>query len=68
MLYIKGIDICIKCENISFYYEYCCNPSLGLMTKAKACTGASQEGSAGITSHVPESVRECEGMNSHTLK
>jgi hypothetical protein len=26
----------------------CCNPSLGLATKAKACKGAGQEGSLGV--------------------
>ncbi len=46
----------------------CCNPSLGLVTKARACKGASQEGSPGVTSHVLESVGECEGMNPHIPK
>jgi hypothetical protein len=27
-----------------------------------------QEGSLGVTSHVPESAKKCEGMNSHTPK
>ncbi len=35
------------------------------MTKARACKGANQEGSPGVTSHVPGSVGECEGMNLH---
>ncbi len=47
---------------------YCCNPSLGLATKAKTCKGASQEGSPGITSCALESVGECEGMTPHTPK
>jgi len=42
--------------------------SLGFVTKAMACKGASQEGSPGVTSHAPESVRECKGMNPHTPK
>jgi hypothetical protein len=46
----------------------CCNPSFGLATKARACKGASQEGSPGVTSHAPKSVGECEGMNLHTPK
>jgi hypothetical protein len=46
----------------------CCDPSLGFVTKAKACKGASQEGSMGVTFHTPRSVGECEGMNSHTPK
>ncbi len=46
----------------------CYNPSLGLVTKAKACKGAGQKGNPGITSHAPRSVGECEGMNTHTPK
>ncbi len=45
----------------------CRNPSLGLATKVKACKGASQEGSLGVTSHAIKNVRECEGMNPLTL-
>jgi len=33
------------------------------MTKARACKGASQEWSMGVTFHVPGNVGECEGMN-----
>jgi hypothetical protein len=54
----KSVTICIVCRNFS----------IGLATKAKACKGAGQEGSPGITSHAPRSVGECEGMNSHTPK
>jgi len=36
------------------------------MTKAKACKGVGQKGSPRLTSHVPGSVGECEGMNFHT--
>jgi hypothetical protein len=43
-------------------------PSLGLATKLKACKGAGQEGNSRVTSHVPESVGECEEMNPHTPK
>ncbi len=46
----------------------CCNLNLGLMTKARACKGVSQKGTPGVTSHVPKSVGECEGMNFHTAK
>jgi hypothetical protein len=46
----------------------CCNPSLGLMTKARACEGVGQEGSSGVTFHVPGSAKECEEMNLHTPK
>ncbi len=38
------------------------------MTKVKACKGAGQEGSLGVTFHTPESAKECEGMNLHTPK
>jgi hypothetical protein len=34
----------------------------------RACKGASQEGSMGITSHALGSLEECEGMNTHTSK
>jgi hypothetical protein len=44
------------------------NPSLGLATKARACKGAGQKGSPGITSHAPGSAGECEGTNPHTPK
>ncbi len=40
---------------------WCCNTSLGLATKARACKVAGQERSLGVTSHVPrgaKSVRE----------
>jgi hypothetical protein len=46
----------------------CRNPNLGLATKARACKGASQEGSMGITSHVPMSVGKCKKINPHILK
>jgi hypothetical protein len=39
----------------------CCNPSLGVATKVRACKGVGQEGSLGVTSHAPGSVGECEG-------
>ncbi len=51
-----------------FQLSICHNPSLGFITKARACNGASQEKSPGITSHAPGSVKECEGMNPHTHK
>jgi hypothetical protein len=51
-----------------FLSPCCRNLSLGFVTKARACKSASQEGSAGITFHAPESAKECEGMNLHTPK
>jgi hypothetical protein len=44
-------------------HDNCHNLSLGLMTKAKAYKGASQEWSMGGTFHVPKNVGECERMN-----
>jgi hypothetical protein len=49
-------------------YKVCCNLSLGLVTKARACKGAGEEESPRVTSHAPGSVGECEGMNLHTPK
>jgi hypothetical protein len=38
----------------------CCNPSLGFMTKARACKGAGQKVSLRVTSHALKSVGKCE--------
>jgi hypothetical protein len=46
----------------------CRNPSLGLVTKTKGLQGCGPRGSPGVTSHAPESVRKCEGVNPHTPK
>jgi hypothetical protein len=46
----------------------CRNPSFEFTTKARACKGASQEWSLGITFHAPGNVGECEGMNLHIPK
>jgi hypothetical protein len=53
---------------ISMLLKFCHNPSLGLMTKARACKVAGQEESSGITPHAPGNVGKCEGMNPHTSK
>jgi hypothetical protein len=53
-------------ESKSNYYKFCCNLNLGLVIKAKACKGAGQKWSPGVTLHAPEGVGECEGLNSHT--
>ncbi len=52
---------------VIFFYD-CHNPSLGLATKARACKVAGHKGSPRITSRVPKSAKECEGMNLHTPK
>jgi hypothetical protein len=46
----------------------CRNLSFGVTTKARACKGAGQEWSPGVTFHVLGNVGECEGMNPHTSK
>jgi hypothetical protein len=38
------------------------------MTKARGCKVAGQEGTPGVMSHAPGSVREFEGINPHTPK
>jgi hypothetical protein len=40
---------------------FCCNPKLGLTTKARGCKVAGQEGDPEVTSHAPgraKSVKE----------
>ncbi len=51
-----------------FSCNCCRNPSLRLATKARACKGAGQEWSPGVTIHAFGSVGKCEGMNPHTPK
>ncbi len=50
-----------KCCDNNFAFislrDDCCNLSLGLVTKARACKVASQEGSSGVTSHAPGSAK-----------
>ncbi len=46
----------------------CCDPSLGLTTRARGYKVAGQEGSLGIMPHAPKSARECEGIDPHTPK
>jgi hypothetical protein len=47
---------------------YCYNPRFGLTTKAKACEGAGQERSLGVTFCVLEIIEKSEGMNHHIPK
>ncbi len=57
------------CFSIMIFVQvYCCNPSLGLATKAKACKVVGQERSPGVTSHAPKNAKKCEKMNLHTFK
>ncbi len=44
----------------------CCNPSLGLATKAKGLQGCGPRGSLGVTSHTLESVGKWESEPSHS--
>jgi len=52
---------------VASYHNYH-NFSFGLVTKVRACKVVNQEGSLGVTPHVPRSVGKCEGMNPHTPK
>jgi hypothetical protein len=51
-----------------FSLEVYRNLNLGLVTKAKGLQGCGPRGSPGITSHTPENVRKCEGVNPRTPK
>jgi hypothetical protein len=42
---------------VGFLYCWCYNPSVELVTKARGCKLANQEGDLGVTSHVPRSVK-----------
>jgi len=46
----------------------CRNPNIGLATKAKGLQGYEPRGSPKVTSHIPGSVRKCEGVNPQTPK
>jgi hypothetical protein len=63
----------LKHFNIRHHYvrelvHVCCNPNLGLATKARACEGVGQEGSPVVTFHAFGSAKECDRMNPHTPK
>jgi hypothetical protein len=69
--------LCNKILNLFIYrlvdevlmnYEVRHNSGLGLTTKARACKNVGQEGSPGVTFHVPGNVKECEGMKLHIPK
>ncbi len=53
---------------ISKVLKYYRNASFGLAIKAKGLQGCEPEKSPGVTSHTPESVGKCEGVNPHTPK
>jgi hypothetical protein len=46
----------------------CCNPSFGLVTKAKGLQGCRPRESPGVTSHILRNVRKYDGVNPHTPK
>jgi hypothetical protein len=46
----------------------CHNPSLGLVTKARACKSAREEGGLGDTYYTPGNAGKCGRMNPHTPK
>jgi hypothetical protein len=57
----------IKHYNQCFEWLYH-NPSLGLVTKARACEGVGKVWSLGVTFHALGSAKKCEGMNPHIPK
>ncbi len=48
--------------------HFCHNLNLKLVTKTRACEGAGQVWSPGVTFHAFGNVGKCEGMNPHTPK
>jgi hypothetical protein len=42
--------------------------ALGLRPRQKGLQGCGPRENPGVTSHIPESVRKCEGVNPHTPK
>jgi len=46
----------------------CCDPNLGLATKAKGLQGCAARLNPGLSFSCPGSAKECEGKNSHTPK
>jgi hypothetical protein len=58
----------INCRCTTTELGYYHNPSFGLTTKAKGLQGCGPRKSPGVTSHTPESVGKCEGVNPHTPK
>jgi mRNA deadenylase 3'-5' endonuclease subunit Ccr4 len=65
---LKTLMIIILNNTNQSWAWFCCNPSLGLATKARACKCVSQEGSPGGTFYALGSAKECEGMNPHIPK
>jgi hypothetical protein len=71
-LYPKGVgqilvSLWTSCDQNSIalkWWESCHNPSLGLVTKARACEGAGQVWIPGVTFHAPESARKYEPSHS----
>jgi len=56
----------MKTLTYSFSGGDCHNPSFGPLTKAKGLQGCGPRKNPGVTSHTPESVGKCEGVNLHT--
>jgi hypothetical protein len=68
MQYVCPIHLYVLIGCVLHKEIICHNPSLKLVTKARACEDVGQEWSLGITFHAPGSVGECEGMKLHTPK
>jgi hypothetical protein len=62
LVYI-GVHTSVATQLKSKVTPFCHDLSLGFASKARACKGASQEGSSRVTFHALGSVEECEGMN-----
>jgi hypothetical protein len=63
-----GCDFTYTTKVILIVNVGCCNPNLGLATKARACKVVGQEESPGIKPHALESARKCWGIDPHTPK
>jgi hypothetical protein len=71
--FVEMLQMCLHNIHLIIFLKMgggssCRNLNLGFATKARACKGAVQEGSPRITSHAPNNVGECEGMNPHIPK
>jgi hypothetical protein len=69
----NGLGVGLKLKNYKSWLSeigvvVCRNLRFGLVTKARGCKVAGQEGSSGVMPHALRSARECEGIGPHTPK
>jgi hypothetical protein len=71
------VCVCFFSNLFAFHYgiqlntilkPICCNLSLGLVIKARACKVASQKGSSRVIFHALGNAKKCEKMNPHIPK